>query len=109
MQVHCTTMDKNILRRFHYYKILYFVSLSKQLRENKFFLYFLLALFSYKLLYQFYDSNKPLYKVKKMCGSRNLTYPSDLPSNTAYSKLFISKTGNKFFLKDKIFQIEYHV
>ena len=44
-----------------------------------------------------------------MCGSRSLTYPSDLRSSTAYSKLFISKTGNKFLLKDKIFQIEYHV
>ena len=40
-----------------------------------------------------------------MCGSRNLTDPSDLPSNITYSKLFISKTGNNFFLKDKIFQI----
>ena len=40
-----------------------------------------------------------------MCGSRNLTDPSDLPSNIIDTKLFISKTGNNFFLKDKIFQI----
>ena len=35
-----------------------------------------------------------------MCGSR-----SDLPSNIADTKLVISKMGNKFFLKNKIFQI----
>ena len=40
-----------------------------------------------------------------VCAFCNPTSPSDLPSNIADSQLFISKTCNKFFLKDKIFQI----
>ena len=50
------------------------------------------------------EENIPIGQ-KKMCDSRNPTNPSNLPSNIANSKLFISKTSNKFFLKEKIFQI----
>ena len=40
-----------------------------------------------------------------MCSFRNPTDKKDLPPNITDSKLFISKTSNKFFLKDKIYQI----
>ena len=42
---------------------------------------------------------------KNKCRSCNPTDPSDLQSNIAHSKLFISKMSNKFFQKDKIFQM----
>ena len=44
-------------------------------------------------------------KEQNTCGSLNPADPSDLPSNIAGSKLFVSKTGNKSVLKNKIFQI----
>ena len=44
-------------------------------------------------------------KKKKKSGSRNPAEPSDLPSKITGSKLFISKTGNKFVLKNKIFEL----
>ena len=42
-----------------------------------------------------------------MCvyDSRNPTNPSDLTSNIADPKLSILKTGYRYFLKDKTFQI----